>query len=47
MLKINFYKKNKEWVGVYFIDKLPDDVDELALGLLVTYSADCYRISLV
>lgn len=47
MLMINFYKKPEEWVGVYYLDELPEDTDELALDLLVHYSADCYRISLV
>ena len=47
MLMINFYKKNGEWIGVHWLERLPRDIDKLALSLLSDYFADYYRIGLV
>jgi len=46
MLKINFYKKNGEWTGAHYLDRLPRDLDKLALSLLGDYFADYYLVSL-
>ena len=46
MIRIDYYRKDGEWTGTHYLDKLPNDLDAFAINMLGDYFAEYYRVRL-